>query len=67
MKNSDETPMIEPRTLALILGTAVGLGIVVHEVFFLVGALIAFAVAGESVAHAARKHLHTGGRMHRHP
>lgn len=36
MKAHKESSMPEPRTIALLAGLAVGLGIIVHQVFFLV-------------------------------
>jgi hypothetical protein len=54
------TPHLEPRTVALILGLSVGLGIVVHEAFF----LVAIGVATMAVAEAVHKHDKT---THTHP
>lgn len=67
MKNIGETPKIEPRTLALVLGLALGLGLAVHEVFLVIGAVVAMAAAGEHILHAARKHLNATRPVHRHP
>jgi hypothetical protein len=66
MKNIGETPKIEPRTLALLLGFALGLGLAVHELFFVLGAIVAIAAAGEHMLHAARKHLNATKPVHRH-
>ena len=67
MKNTDETAKNEPRTLALVRGFALGLGLALHEVFFVIGAAVAIAAAGEHMLHAARKHLNATGPVHRHP
>lgn len=49
------THEIEPQTLALVIGFGIGLGLVVHEVFFLVAAGAIVIAAGQAVAH----HRHT--------
>ena len=67
MKNTENRPKIESRTFTLALGLALGLGIVMHKVFFLVGAAVAMAAAGEGMLHAARTGLTTAKLVHRHP
>jgi hypothetical protein len=42
--------------VALLLGLSVGLGIVVHEVFFLVGGAIAVGALSIATAHAIQEH-----------
>jgi len=50
---------MEPRTVALLTGLAIGLGIVVHEVFFLVALAIAFVAGGHALyEHAKLTHHH---------
>jgi hypothetical protein len=51
---------IEPRTVALLAGLFIGLGIAVHEVFFLIALVIAFIAGGEAIY----EHLKLA---HRHP
>jgi hypothetical protein len=51
---------IEPRTVALLAGLFIGLGIAVHEVFFLIALVIAFIASGEAIY----EHLKLA---HRHP
>lgn len=50
---------MEPRTVALLIALTIGLGIALHEVFFLVALAIAF-VAGVRVIceHAKLTHRH---------
>ena len=67
MKNTENRPKIESRTFPLALGSALGLGNVMHKFFFLVGAVVAMAAAGEGVLHAARTRLTTSKLVHRHP
>ena len=67
MRNIGETAKIEPRTLALVLGLALGLGLAVHQMFLVIGAAVAIAAAGEHMLHAARKRLHATRTIHRHP
>ena len=57
MKAHKESSTPEPRTIALLAGVAVGLGIIVHQVFFLVALGI--------WAFAASEWLRTG--WHEHP
>ena len=44
MKTSHNYPIIEARTLSLVAGVLVGLGIVIHELFLVVA--LALGVAG---------------------
>jgi hypothetical protein len=66
MKTMKEAPIMEPRTLALVLGGAVGLGLVVHEVFLVVGAAVAVVAVIERVWRAARMHAHSANLVHHH-
>lgn len=56
MKAIQRFPMMEARTVALLVGLAMGLGIVVHEVFFLVGGAIAVGALTVATAHALQEH-----------
>jgi len=51
---------MELRTVALLLGVAIGLGIAVHEVFFLVALAVAFIAVAQAVIQQAKL-------THRHP
>jgi hypothetical protein len=53
--------VIEPTTATLLVALAIGFGITVHPVFFLVALLVAIAALIQSV-------LNTAGHLtHRHP
>ncbi len=52
---------IEPTTATLLIALAIGLGIVVHPVFFFGALLIAVAALIQSIVNAA------GHLTHRHP
>jgi hypothetical protein len=54
MKRMKELPKLETRTVALLTGLAIGLAIVVHDIFFVVAALIALAAPIESAVHWTR-------------
>ena len=47
---------IEAEDLAVLLGISLGLGIVVHEVFFLVAGGIAVGALTAATVHAVREH-----------
>lgn len=47
---------VDGTRVALLVGVSVGLGIVVHEVFFLFGGAIAVGALAAAVAHAAAGH-----------
>lgn len=56
MKNMKQVPVTEPRTAALAIGLAIGLGLVVHEIFFLIALALGVVVTAESAINAARAH-----------
>lgn len=58
---------VDGARVALLLGLSVGLGIAVHEVFFIVGGAIAVGALTVATAHAIEEHAeHTRpGRQHR--
>ena len=67
MKTIQKLPMMEARTVALLVGLTVGLGIAVHEFFFVVALGIVLVVAGEWTA---RSDLRIPARLqifYRHP
>jgi hypothetical protein len=47
---------VDGARVALLLGASIGLGIVVHEVFFLVGGAIAVGALTVATAHALHEH-----------
>ena len=53
---SFESGKIEAEDLALLLGLSLGLGIVVHEAFFLVAGAIAAGALTAAAVHAVREH-----------
>jgi hypothetical protein len=57
MKRMRELPRLETRTVALLAGVAIGLAIAVHDIFFVVAALIALTAAIESTAHWIYEHM----------
>ena len=54
IRNDDGS--VDGARVALLLGLSIGLGIAVHEVFFLVGGTIAVAALGVATEHAIQKH-----------
>ena len=52
--------------VALLLGLSIGLGIAVHEVFFLVGGAIAAGALTVATAHALQEHAKHGQPAHQH-
>jgi hypothetical protein len=58
MKEIRVKPFMEAKTVAVLAGLAIGLGIALHEAFFFVALLIALAVAIEWAVEAIAKHQH---------
>jgi hypothetical protein len=58
---------LDPTRATLLIALAVGLGIAVHEVFFLVAFAIAIIALAQSVFHAIGEHIHRARFAHRHP
>jgi hypothetical protein len=54
-------------TMTLLLGLAVGLGIVVHSVFFLIALAIAVVALGRHLFEVIAEHAHHANLTHRHP
>jgi len=48
---------VDGTRVAVLVGVSIGLGIVVHEVFFLVGGVIAVGALAAAMAHAAEEHV----------
>ena len=66
MKRMKEFPRLETRTVALLTGLAVGLAIAVHDIFFVVAALIALVAPIESAVHWIHEHMTHRALAHRH-
>jgi hypothetical protein len=62
-----DLPRLETRTVALLTGLAIGLAIAVHDIFFVVAALILLAAPIESIVHWIYEHVNHGTLQHRHP
>jgi len=58
MNNERFYEAIDPARVALVLGLSIGLGIVVHEGFFLVAGAIAVGAAAATIANAIHDHHH---------
>ena len=52
--------------VALLVGVSIGLGIAVHEVFFLVGGAIAVGALTVAAAHALHEHAEQVRPAHQH-
>jgi hypothetical protein len=61
----DDGSLDEPH-VALLLGLSIGLGIAVHEVFFLVGGAIALGALTVATAHALHEYPKRAQRAHQH-
>jgi hypothetical protein len=61
-----EEGSVDGARVALLLGLSIGLGIVVHEVFFLVGGAIAVGALTVATAHAAQQHSDRVRLAHQH-
>jgi hypothetical protein len=55
---------VDGARVALLVGLSIGLGIVVHEVFFLVGGAIAVGALTVATAHAAQEHAEHAHQYH---
>ena len=67
MKTIQKLPMMEGRTVALLAGLTVGLGIAVHEFFFVVALGIVLGVTGEWTARKIYEYRHDFRLFHRYP
>ena len=63
--NRDGEPM-NPRRVALLLGLSLGLGIVVHEGFFVVAGAIAVGALAVATMHAVEKNTDQTHLAHQH-
>ena len=67
MKKIQQIPMMETRTVALLTGLAVGFGIVVHEVFFVVAFGVVLVVVAEWTAQRIQEYLLDFRMFHKYP
>ena len=69
MKEIRVRPFLEARTVAVLIGLAIGLGIALHEAFFFVAFLIALGAAIVWAVEATAEHQHVRHLKltHRHP
>ena len=58
-KNDKSAGGMDPGRVALVFGLSVGLGIVVHESFFLVAGAIAVGALAAAIANAIYDHAHS--------
>jgi hypothetical protein len=63
--NKDRDPM-NPRRVALLLGLSLGLGVCVHEGFFVVAGAIAVSALAVASMHAVEKHRERTHLIHQH-
>jgi hypothetical protein len=56
----------DPARVALLFGFSLGLGIVVHEGFFLLAGAIAVGAAAAALANAIQDHEERSGLKHQH-
>jgi len=61
-----ETPLMQPRTVVVLTGLAIGLGIALHPVFFLVALAIVLGEAGEWALGKIGEHVWHSKLTHRH-
>jgi len=66
MKTGRKLTEIDPAGVAVLLGLTVGLGIAVHESFFLVAAMITLGVVIATTGHAIHIHTDTERLAHQH-
>ncbi len=71
MKEIKLEPFLQARTVALLIGLSIGLGVVVHGAFFFLAFLIALAAAVDCAIEAKFDHHHQDcshpSLVHRHP
>ena len=69
MKEMRVKPFLEARTVALLIGLTIGLGIALHQAFFFVALVIALGAGIEWAVEATADHQHVRHLklIHRHP
>jgi len=65
-KNEQNVGGIDPARVALLLGLSIGLGIVVHEGFFLVAGAIAVGSLAAAIANTVYDHAEGSRLAHQH-
>ena len=65
-KNDRFYETMDPARVALLLGVSIGLGIVVHEGFFLVAGAIAVGALAAAAANAIHDHAEGNRLTHQH-
>lgn len=67
MKKTDGLyDVVDPARVALILGLSIGLGIVVHEGFFLLAGAVAVGTLAAAIANAIQDHAEETRLTHQH-
>ena len=67
MKTIDrDDDAVNPRRVALLLGLSIGLGVVVHEGFFVIAGAIAVGALAVATMHAVEKHAERTHLTHQH-
>ena len=67
MKTIDQpTGHIDPARFALLLGLSIGMGIAVHEAFFLVAGAIAIGALTAAAMHGVQEHGRRARSNHQH-
>ena len=64
IKNEDGS--VDGARVALLVGLSIGLGLVVHEAFFLVGGAIVIGALTVATAHALQEHAEHARPAHQH-
>ena len=67
MKKTQKIPVMETRTVALLTGFAVGLGIIVHQIFFVVALGVVLIAIAEWTAQRIQEYLHDFRMFHKYP
>ena len=57
MKQIQPLLLLEPRTIVLLLGLAVGVGLAVNEIFFIVGLVVVLLIAGHWTMQKGHEYL----------
>jgi hypothetical protein len=66
MEANNAEDLMDPARVALLFGVSVGLGIVLHEGFFVVAGAIAVGAMAATVANLIYDHTEQSGLTHRH-
>ena len=61
-----EDGSVDGARVALLVGLSIGLGLVVHEAFFLLGGAIAIGALTVATAHALQEHAEHARPAHQH-